>query len=1072
MIKKIDNHVVEYSYTYPSYFLNNLVILYPNIFDTSNLIVNYIYDITTSFNNYGSANYKLLNIDIGDNFPESYLFFQTNKDVIISSINNEITPHVDTSDNYRIFIINKLYDKFIKYIQTQVETDTTLNFVSYFKQKYISINPDYHKIRVYTFGNAPATIGSYYDKNVSYDYTSLYSNMITYCKDITNDNLLFIPNIVDSTNPFIITNKELSLFDPNDSYVLYDDTLGTDVSIQIYDTTYPYNCISYQIINNNINYHDSTEHLSISFKQVYAKPKKKTIPILNLNNTSGKVIFPNKFKIIKTNINDFIINVKGLPNFNYVIEVNLKRKLLNREKFKIYDIKTGELFKYYFFDGDYILYIETTNNIEYPDKIIRVTTIDGYDKDDSIFMFFDDFTSLDSNKQNYNLVTISNSIAFIDRNNSDSYLYSKNPIDGTNIMVEFKYKSYSSNPYRNRLHISSTIGGGNPTGYDIGIFDNNQIYYNGQTGKYLPSYTNQYKIRQYNHNGYKFNIYTYGNKNLIFKGNKLDYSGSTPYIVIKGSESNNSKFYIDYVFAKKCVYPEPTVKIYTESDISSISELSGICENYYTYNKIIYVYPKKENNFHKYYRDITITNDGSDLSDYQIEIRFNIEDLIKNQKVRPDLKDFLIIDPDTSSYLPVFIDNIDSTVASIQTKISSLQQQKIIRLYYGNYFYTNNIRNGNDIFDFFDDFDSTIINSSIWDIVNTGFSIYNSNLIGTDTSGNIKSKQRFNPPFILETKFYRINLATNGTTIISLANSSSDCIGYLLAPTEYYRNNGTQTSLTNNIGMNKHTLAKLEVKNSSEVNLIVSDYLSNEIYHNILNISNSVSNEYIQVGTRNDGGYLGEKYSIYQDWIRVRKYTSNNINVIIGDETSLITIDSTSIYPNFIPINTSSDFNVNSNTIPIAIHNSIETVPYFIDEAINTYIGKIIPIYIKACSCDPIIISDDLSSDINNDSDITYVFSIPEFTNISNGYFIQNLDNIELDKAKIISEIISSLDVIPVVLLKPYRNLNLNILESPINTIYIKDNSLNTFKISNLFYQLLIKSTDYNATKVYIGATI
>lgn len=113
---------------------------------------------------------------------------------------------------------------------------------------------------------------------------------------------------------------------------------------------------------------------------------------------------------------------------------------------------------------------------------------------------------------------------------------------------------------------------------------------------------------------------------------------------------------------------------------------------------------------------ITLSNAGSALSDYQVLFTINSASLISNGKMRTDCGDLRVFDSDDSTPLDYWI--VDGTCNSVNTqvwvKVPSIPVgDKTIYAHYGNLSLTS-ISNGNNVFLFFDDFNSSTYDNTKW----------------------------------------------------------------------------------------------------------------------------------------------------------------------------------------------------------------------------------------------------------------------------------------------------------------------------------------------------------------------
>ncbi len=115
-----------------------------------------------------------------------------------------------------------------------------------------------------------------------------------------------------------------------------------------------------------------------------------------------------------------------------------------------------------------------------------------------------------------------------------------------------------------------------------------------------------------------------------------------------------------------------------------------------------------------YRQTVAITNAGTAQTDFQVAITLNTSALITAGKMQSDCDDIRVTDV-SGKVLPIWIDAsfaCNTTTTRIWIKASSIPTSGItVYLYYGNPSATNT-QNGNNVFDFFDDFSSSTLKSN------------------------------------------------------------------------------------------------------------------------------------------------------------------------------------------------------------------------------------------------------------------------------------------------------------------------------------------------------------------------
>ncbi|MFH1390444.1 MAG: DUF2341 domain-containing protein, partial [Candidatus Margulisiibacteriota bacterium] len=301
-----------------------------------------------------------------------------------------------------------------------------------------------------------------------------------------------------------------------------------------------------------------------------------------------------------------------------------------------------------------------------------------------------------------------------------------------------------------------------------------------------------------------------------------------------------------------------------------------------------------------YRRSININNPGSALYDFPIQATIDTESLISAGKLKADGSDLRFISTDEATEYPYWIDSstLNTAATKIWIKIPTLESGSTIEIYatYGNYSCTA-ASSGESVFNFFDDFNGSAIDTSKWTITNsTGFSVGNGELHGTNTTGRLTSIQTFNSGVALEIKSRRVgDTSANGNMIGGFFLTTSNGFGLLNHPgTDYYWNNGSWTALSTTVPASTDLLTKISVKSASQLDLSVTNFQSGTSYQSANNVSNNVAAEPIVLGKRYDSdSYNNQAYSSYWDWIRVRPYATTEPSVVVGvtEEGGALLID-------------------------------------------------------------------------------------------------------------------------------------------------------------------------------------
>lgn len=265
-----------------------------------------------------------------------------------------------------------------------------------------------------------------------------------------------------------------------------------------------------------------------------------------------------------------------------------------------------------------------------------------------------------------------------------------------------------------------------------------------------------------------------------------------------------------------------------------------------------------------------------------IEISFTLAYLTG---MNADFSDIRFYDETAKAVIPHWIESkSDGVTSKIWIKIGI---NNAITLYYGNPSATSS-SSASNVFQFFDDFDGSAIDTNKWTITNgTGFSVSNGLLNGTNTSGRLTSKSTFSSGVILEIKAKTTTIAGNGLMIGGFYLSAANNIGWLNHPGgAHYRYDATWINKGDETPA-KNMLYTITAKSATTVNLQMYNLDTAAMYWNIGDIANSVVNEPIVLGTRYDDVYGGQGYVTDWDWVRARSYVATTPVVTPGaEETS------------------------------------------------------------------------------------------------------------------------------------------------------------------------------------------
>ena len=364
------------------------------------------------------------------------------------------------------------------------------------------------------------------------------------------------------------------------------------------------------------------------------------------------------------------------------------------------------------------------------------------------------------------------------------------------------------------------------------------------------------------------------------------FTGST-------STVGNTLLYIDYVYA------DATNDLLTIS-IRNIGSLSAeIDKIYISSNDGNYVYPSDV-----YQRIITITeNTGSDLTNYQVKIVLNSGNF-DFSKANSDGSDVRFYDMNNNP-IPYFIEYWDSTAQSavIWVKVNltggSFTQIKMV---YHNPSLTTTTSNPYAVFDFYDGFNGSALNSSKWGAsagalvsVSGGTAFIQKGSIYT-LSTVVNSPQ--NHVFEAKVK-YAVYQGYAGLMIADAQGTYGSNIGGNAL--SYIMNNPYSSWIyvwaADGVGAGYDYTNSIYASTANTYYILGFSYEgANRVVFFVEDASGNVLSTRVWSGTWNKNVYLFLGYftgsnadasdcsDIYVDWVRVRKYVSPEPTVVIGSE--------------------------------------------------------------------------------------------------------------------------------------------------------------------------------------------
>ncbi|RLJ04590.1 MAG: hypothetical protein DRP18_04530 [Candidatus Aenigmatarchaeota archaeon] len=436
---------------------------------------------------------------------------------------------------------------------------------------------------------------------------------------------------------------------------------------------------------------------------------------------------------------------------------------------------------------------------------------------DDVFEFFDDFegTSLDTNKwASYGdgaVLEVSDSIL---HTKGQRRLYTKNFHSSEDMIIEMWANIYSG------------YGNDNEIGW-VEVIDDlsypNWRWQSWSSGGYKSSCGSNDGIGRWSTGGWKlYKIIRNGTTaRLIINGNEYTGSPQTMSCVAGDyhirimlddrSDINNYDQYIDWIFVRKFADPEPSYEIGAEEALSPVvesvrtyNETYGNQTTFFTGDKVIIranvthplgnqyvdsavitiidnastvqvnnesmtlvgffsaIYPNWS-----YRRPITLNNTGtSELTDYQVLIEVDTASLISEGKMNSDCSDIRFSNSSDSGVLPYWIEpnTCNSTNTKIWVKVDKIPTgESTIYMYYGNSDATSE-SNADNVFDLFDEFEGTSLDTSKWCSTTGSVSVSDGKVTisgsgemwggGSTFGGSIQSCDTFSENIQVETKIH------------------------------------------------------------------------------------------------------------------------------------------------------------------------------------------------------------------------------------------------------------------------------------------------------------------------------
>lgn len=291
-----------------------------------------------------------------------------------------------------------------------------------------------------------------------------------------------------------------------------------------------------------------------------------------------------------------------------------------------------------------------------------------------------------------------------------------------------------------------------------------------------------------------------------------------------------------------------------------------------------------------YRKEITINNTGANLTNYQVLFTVNRSagtdsgsTVYLNGKCESDYDDIRFTTSDENTLCDYWIESNSSTVASIWVEVPSIPNSTAYGSTTGYLYYNNSgasaVSNGDNTFQFFDDFPGSSLDTSKWDVVSGAGSTSVSGSILTVTGvKNLNCKSIFTIP-VSWMAYFKVDAETTGKNFyigsIDFVNNvpiggSEDGAYYTQENNNKYWRTTHHGSFTNTARSTSFTsYHKIEFAlNGTNAQYIVDNGTPVTVSTNI-----PTDNQSFIIYDVNTGGV------VYCDWVACRKYTATEPTV-------------------------------------------------------------------------------------------------------------------------------------------------------------------------------------------------
>lgn len=293
---------------------------------------------------------------------------------------------------------------------------------------------------------------------------------------------------------------------------------------------------------------------------------------------------------------------------------------------------------------------------------------------------------------------------------------------------------------------------------------------------------------------------------------------------------------------------------------------------------------------YRYYLPLTVINQGGELNSYQLSFLLDTLSLVMNGRIRSDCGDLRVID-ENGNLIPLWVEECPSTESRLWIKVDlPATSTKELYLIYGNPNSTM-IWDGEDVFDFFDDFDAGF-SSLKWEKTGGSVPVISHSIL--TVRGQYESIPEFNYPVIVESRHKYPCSGEDADTGLSIFGDTykwasgwafgSYTSGYLAVRRMPLVWDSTTTHEKLNLGMPDSLRCRFGLVSFTFIpeeritTAVVEDGVAGDFTTNIP--------EKIRVGFSTTH-YFGNGDETWTDWIRVRKYSESTPIVEKGMEVEI-----------------------------------------------------------------------------------------------------------------------------------------------------------------------------------------